>query len=169
MADLRSSIIADIEAKRFFAWQTRLRQVEEIYIRALYVLFIATEEEIPHILSGDMPNGVTELYRKVNDLVFENRGAWETSQQGQACGQFRPIDLLHNSAHASFMAISTAIAFAQTPNHTYNYEGFLKYLTTYCDRLEYMNRMFKAGRTKEIVLGAMQSMHRPFPPASRGG
>jgi hypothetical protein len=161
MVDLRNSVIADIEANRVFAWQTRLRQVEEIYIRALYVLFVATDDELPHIFSGAMPNSVTALYRRVNALVFEGRGEWETKKAGQSSGQFTPLDVLHSSGHASFSAILTAIAFIRNPDTAPNIDGYVKHLATYCDRLDYMHSRFKSGTSKADVLDGMIAMHRP--------
>jgi hypothetical protein len=161
MVDLRESIIADIQANRAFAWQTRLRQVEEIYIRALYVLFVAKDDELPHIFSGATPNSVTELYRKVNPLVFEGRGEWEIRKPGESFLQFTPLEILHSSGHASFGAILTAISFIRSPETALNVEGYVKHLDTYCVRLDYMHNMFKADKSKGDVLGGMIAMHRP--------
>jgi len=57
MAELRESICRDLVNKKVFAFHTRVRQPEELYIRTLYALFVASKEEIPHILSGATPNG----------------------------------------------------------------------------------------------------------------
>ncbi len=57
MANLAVSICRDYTEQNFFAWNTRLRQPEELYIRTLYALFIATKEELPHILSGEQRAG----------------------------------------------------------------------------------------------------------------
>jgi hypothetical protein len=161
MVDLRDSIIADMEANRVFAWQTRMRQVEEIYIRALYVLFVASDGERPHIFSGATPNSVTVLYRKVNSLVFEGRGDWEILKLGESHGQFTTLEMLHSSGHASFGAILTAISFHRNPEVCQQNEGYIQHLETYCSRLDYMHNMFKAGKSKADVLGSMIAMHRP--------
>jgi hypothetical protein len=161
MVDLRNSIIADMEANRVFGWQTRLRQVEEIYIRALYALFVATDDELPHIFSGAPPNSVTELYRKVNPLVFEGRGEWEVKKPGQSIGEFTPLEMLHSSGHASFGAILTAIGFIRNPEIASNTEGYIKHLDAYCTRLDYMHNMFKAGKSKDDVLGGVMALHKP--------
>src|SRR5579864_4228289 len=58
MAELTQSICRDLESRNVFAFHTRIRQPEELYIRTLYTLFVATDEEIPHILSGATPNGL---------------------------------------------------------------------------------------------------------------
>ena len=141
-----------IQGGRPFAWQTRLRQVEEIYFRALYCIFFATPEELPHIFSGAMPNSVTPMYRKVNEVILEGRGQWEVPQAGKTSGQFTPLDILHSAAHASYAAIFTAISLANAPESQVNTDGYIKHLNMYCDRLEYMHKMFAAGRDKQVVL-----------------
>lgn len=161
MRDLRNSIICDIDAGRHFAWQTRLRQVEEIYFKALYCVFLANPNELPHIFSGATPNSVMPMYRKVNEAVLKGRGQWETERAGQTSGQFRPVNILHSSAHASYSAMLTAISYANMPQARTRLDGFIKHLNTYCVRLEYMHKMFKAGRDKQVVLDAFISMHRP--------
>lgn len=55
--ELINSMKQDLEADRIAAYMSRLRQTEELYTRALYVLFVASPEEVAHVLSGDMPNG----------------------------------------------------------------------------------------------------------------
>jgi hypothetical protein len=161
MADLRNSIIADIESVRYFAWQTRLRQVEEIYFKALYCIFFASEKELPHIFSGESPNSIMPIYRKVNEVILEGRGQWEVSQSKQYSPQFTPLNILHSSAHASYSAIFTAISYARASEPP-KFDRFIQHLDTYCDRLKYMHDMFNAGKDKQIVLDAMISMHRPL-------
>ncbi len=68
---------ADLAAGRNFALLTRSRQPEELYIRALYALFIASPEELAHIMSDETPNSFSLMYRAVNGLVFEGRGILE--------------------------------------------------------------------------------------------
>ncbi len=162
MMDLRESIIADIHAERHFAWQTRVRQVEEIYFKALYCLFIATEDELPHVFSGAMPNGLIPIYRKVNKLVLEGRGKWEGSQPKDSLGIMTPVTILHSSGHASYNAMFTAMTYAIHPDSRRRVgRKFIKHLNVYCDRLEHMHKLFKAGRDKQTVLSAIISMHRP--------
>jgi hypothetical protein len=160
MLDISNSIIADIQANRVFGWHTRLRQVEEIYIRALYALFLATDDELPHIFSGAMPNGITPLYQEVNRLVFEGRGEWEVKKPGGLFGEFTPLQMLHSSGHASFAAILTAISFRGNPEtHIYT-ERYIKHLGDHCRDLRYMHGMFKAGKSKEDVLNGVKSMNQ---------
>ena len=91
-----------IQGGRPFAWQTRLRQVEEIYFRALYCISRDPGRIYPDTLSGAMPNSVTPMYRKVNEVILEGRGQWEVPQAGKTSGQFTPLDILHSAAHVFY-------------------------------------------------------------------
>lgn len=48
IAELGKSMAADLAADRRFGLLTRSRQQEELYIRALYAMFIATPDEVTH-------------------------------------------------------------------------------------------------------------------------
>ena len=74
IAELGRSISRDLAEGKYFAWFTRMRQPEELYVRTVYALFIATEKELHHIISGETPNGLAGYYRAVNKIVFEGRG-----------------------------------------------------------------------------------------------
>lgn len=162
LADLRGSIISDISEQRFFAWQTRLRQIEEIYIKALYCVLFADSAELPHIFSGREPNTILRYYRRVNEEVFEGRGTWEAQPASGAPGALKPLDILHGSAHASYFSIFVAMAYAHQLIPTTYAENLVKHVTTYCDRLKYMHDMFKAGRDKQTITDALRNMHRPL-------
>src|SRR6266852_6765231 len=82
ISDLRASMQRDLEEGRIFAYLARWRQPEELYCRALYVLFIAKPDELPHLFSGEMPNSFREIYRAVNQEIFEGRGILESPQPG---------------------------------------------------------------------------------------
>ncbi len=160
MAELRESICRDLADKNVFAFHTRVRQPEEPYIRILYALFVATNEEIPHILSGAIPNGLSGLYRAVNEVVFDGRGPLLVQQAGQDFGTFTPIDTLHDGAHASFRSFLTCIGWARKPENIPSLEKYHKHLTAYCDYLNYMHQMFKAGKDKKDVLAGVKNLHR---------
>lgn len=162
MLDLRNSIIADIEADRHYAWQTRIRLVEEVYFKALYCIFFATPAELPHIFSGVRPNGIMTIYHKVNKEILKGRGRWEVPQPGQKSGMFTPLAIMHGSAHASFAAMLTAISYANVHGVKAKLDGFITHLNIYCDRLDYMDKMFAAGRDKQTVLDAMIALHKPL-------
>jgi hypothetical protein len=163
MAELRNSITRDLKDGQLFAWHTRLRQPEELYVRTLYALFIAGEKELHHILSGDMPNGLSGMYSKVNDVVFEARGALLIAQPGLEYGTFTPLDTLNDGAHLSFAAFMTCIGLAHNPQYLSQdfVEKYFKHLTTYCTHLDYMHDMFKAGKTKNDVLTGVKTLHKP--------
>lgn len=161
MAELSESICRDLMAKKVFAWHSRLRQPEELYIRTLYTLFIASEAELHHILSGDMPNGLSRLYEGVNRLVFEGRGLLQVSLPGLSFGTFKPMDTLNDGAHASFRAFLTCIGFARNPQNLPSPDKYCEHLAMYCRYLDYMHGMFKAGRQKADVLAGLINLHRP--------
>jgi hypothetical protein len=163
MAELRESICRDLADRRIFAWHTRLRQPEELYIRTLYALFIAGEKELHHILSGDPPNGLSGLYSKVNALVFEGRGLLQVSQPGLNYGASTAMETLNDGAHVSFPAFMTCIGLVKNPQHLPADfpDKYFKHLTTYCKYLDYMHGMFKAGKKKEDVLSGVISLHKP--------
>ena len=162
MAELRESICRDLLDKKVFAFHTRIRQPEELYIRTLYTLFIATNEEIPHILSGSPPNGLSNFYREVNRVVFENRGLLLVQQPGQSYGTFAPIDTLHDGAHASFRSFLTCIGWVRNPENMPSPEKYCQHLNTYCNYLNYMHQMFKAGKNKKDVLTGVKNLHQPL-------
>jgi hypothetical protein len=163
MAELRESIMRDLTEKRIFAWQTRLRQPEELYVRALYLLFLASEQEKHHILSGDMPNGLSGLYAKVNKEVFEGRGLLQTEQPGLTYGTFTPMDTLNDGAHVSFRAFATCIGTVKNPEYLGSDfpDRYCKHLNTYCNYLNYMSNMFKGGKPRDIVLAGVKNLHKP--------
>jgi hypothetical protein len=161
MSELAHSIGRDLQDKKIFAWHSRLRQPEELYIRTLYALFVATDKELPHIISGEMPNGITRLYDAVNTLVFENRGLLRTEQPGLYYGSFTPMDTLNDGAHASFRSFMTCIGLSRNPGLMPPADVYTKHVQTYCHYLNYMYEMFKAGKGKADVLAGVRNMHKP--------
>ncbi len=161
IAELRASMRRDMEEGRIFAHLTRWRQPEELYCRALYVLFIAKPQELPHLFSGEMPNGFRAIYRAVNNEIFEGRGLLETPQPGMSGGEFTAMDMLNTSAHASFPLFITAIGVARNLDYQKDFARHLEHLQKYCNYLNYMEEMFNAGKPKEHVLLGVKSMHKP--------
>jgi len=161
MAELSQSISRDLADKKVFAFHTRIRQPEELYIRTLYALFVASDRELPHISSGAMPNGLSSLYREVNRVVFEGHGLLLEQQPGRSYGAFAPIDALNDGAHVSFRSFLTCIGWARNPEQIPSQEVYCRHLQTYCAYLEYIHDMFKAGKRKEDVLAGVKNLHRP--------
>jgi hypothetical protein len=134
---------------------------EEIYVRTLYTLFIATKEELPHIVSGDTPNGMMGYYKPVNKLVFEGRGLLDATQPGLTVGSFKPVDALHAGAHGSFSAIMTCIGLAHHPEALPSPDKYIEHVGKYCTYLNYMQEMFKGGKSKQDVLAGVISLDKP--------
>jgi hypothetical protein len=162
MEELISSLENDLAANRTFAWLTRLRQPEEMYIRMLYVLFVADGCEVLHVLSGSPPNGMSALYKRVNEVVFEGRGELQAKKRGLNFGQFTPMDVLHNAAHGSFQALLTWLSIQSYPGYLKDFpQGYFRHLRTYCRYLAHIEDLFNAGREKGDVLAALTNLHRP--------
>lgn len=162
ISELGQSMQRDWTEKKAFAWLSRLRQPEELYIRTLYALFIANEKELHHIISGDPPNGISPLYDKVNEVIFGGKGILTTMEPGLNFGSFKPMEFLHQGAHTSFAAFMTAIAVVQHPKSLPAdfVERYDDHLRTYCAYLKYMEDMFKAGKSKQDVLAGVRNLHR---------
>jgi len=161
MKELALSFLQDMAVGRVFAWVTRLRQIEELYFRAIYTLLIAEKAEVPHLLSNMMPNGFSALYKKVNDLVFEGRAKLTDVVPGRSYGEFTPMDTINQGAHVSFASMLTVIGINSLPNEETNCENYHKHLDTYLVRLNYMRKMFEQGRSREQVLEGLRMMHKP--------
>ena len=88
LLQIRDSASADMAAGCTFGWITRLRQIEELYMRCVYVLLLSPAEEVPHIFSGDTPNSFDFIYVKVNEAIFVGRGVLKDNQPGLTYGNF---------------------------------------------------------------------------------
>jgi hypothetical protein len=161
MNELRASVLQDIENQRLFSWVSRIRQSEEIYYRMLYLLFIATDVEIPHILSGKPPNSLYSVYQKVNTQILEGRGELTVTKEGLNYGGFTVMNTMNSGAHADFPTLFMVASAAKHPEYMPDPALYVRHLTTYCDRLNYMRQMFEGGKTKEDVKQGVISMHRP--------
>jgi len=80
LAELVQSVIDDVNKGRYFAYLTRWRQPEEMYHRALYMLFVADKPELPHIASGDLPNSFSQMWKEVNRVVYDGKGTLDQKQ-----------------------------------------------------------------------------------------
>ena len=64
IVELIQSVIDDVNNGRIFAYLTRWRDPEELYTRVLYAMFVAPADHLPHIFSGEMPNGFAAMWKK---------------------------------------------------------------------------------------------------------
>ncbi len=112
IVELIQSVIDDVNKGRIFAYLTLWRDPEELYIRVLYALFVAPNDHLPHIFSGDWPNGFSAMWNKFNKAVFEGNGTLFKEQVGLAGEIFTPMDTLNQNAHNSFSTMLTTISIA---------------------------------------------------------
>ena len=134
IAELGKSMAADLHAGRTFALLSRHRQQEELYIRALYVLFIATPEELAHIVSDMTPNSFSAMYRAVNELVFGGRGLLDVQQSGKSHGTFTAMNPINSGAHASFSTMMMVVGLVQNPAYLEPYTSgrYFSHISVYC-------------------------------------
>lgn len=160
IAELINSAIEDVKKGRFFAYLTRWRQPDEMYYRALYILFVADKAAIPHVVSGEWPNSFSAMQKAVNQTVFDAQKNLDDPKPGLSGEQFTAFDTLNNSAHASFATIVTCIAFARKPEFREPIiDKHLEYWKTLCNNLNHMENMFKAGQSSEDVLTEFKKLH----------
>lgn len=164
LLQIRESVMADMAAGRTFGWITRLRQIEELYMRCVYVLLLSPNDEISHIFSGDTPNSFDFIYVKVNAAVFAGRGVLKDTQPGLTYGNFTPMKTIHNAAHASFQSLMTWKGSQMFPDSIKDYPPkLLKHVDTYRTYLDHVGSLFAAGRDKATIVTALKNMHTPFP------
>jgi len=84
IVELIQSAIDDVNKRRFFGYLTRWRQPEELYYRALHMLFVADEASITHMVSGELPNSFSALWKEVNRVVFDGQGSLDKPQDSTA-------------------------------------------------------------------------------------
>jgi hypothetical protein len=161
LGELINSMKADLQADRILAYMSRLRQSEELYHRALYVLFIASPKEIPHVLSGEMPNGFAAIYKRVNRGILDDRGNLDKPQAGISGDEFTAMRMLNESAHGSFGFLLTCIGIARNPELKEHFLKHFVHLNRYWTYLNYMEEAFTAGKTKADVLVGVKNLHRP--------
>jgi hypothetical protein len=162
IVELIQSVIDDLNKGRMFAYLTRWRDPEELYTRVLYALFVAPADHLPHILSGEMPNGFAAMWRKVNEVVFEGNGTFFVEQVGLGGETFTPMTTLNQNAHNSFptMLMTMGIIRAKPEEWQTRVKKHVEHWQKYVEYLNHIELLFRAGRKKEDVLQAIINMHR---------
>jgi hypothetical protein len=161
MIEIQASMAADTENGRVFAWYTRMRQVEELYFKTLYILFLASDQEAIHILSGQMPNSFSAIYDKVNKAIMNGRTGLKEIKPGLVDGEFCMFDVINDGAHVGFGAMQMVVNLNENPESLGFLPGYMKHVENYIIRINYMRQMFEAGKDKETVKNAMINIHRP--------
>ena len=155
--ELRDSMIDDHKRNRVLGWYTRIRQVEELYFRTLYILFLAADEDVPHILSGDPPNSFNPIYQRVNDEILFGDGKLKDGSYTLAFGQFSPMELIHSGAHVDFR---TMLLKSHNSLEFVNIESYLHHVRVYINRIEQMWKLFEAGSDKQTVRECIAKLHK---------
>jgi hypothetical protein len=101
IVDIVQSCTDDVNHNRFFAYLSRWRLPEEMYTRALYLLFVATPDEIAHVVSDELPNSFSAMWEKVNATVLDGKGVLDKKLTGLSGEEFTTMDTLNHSAHGS--------------------------------------------------------------------
>jgi hypothetical protein len=162
IVELIQSVIDDVNNGRIFAYLTRWRDPEELYTRVLYAMFVAPADHLPHIFSGEMPNGFTAMWKKVNEIVFEGNGMLFKEQVGLNGEVFTPMDTLNQGAHNSFSTMLTTISVVRSNPEEWHprIKKHVEHWQKYVEYLNHIEQLFRAGRKKEDVLQAIINMHR---------
>ncbi len=128
LAHLGNSACNDLANRNAFGFLTRQRQIQELYIKTLYLLLMAEEAEQAHMVSGEMPNSMVAYYRRVNDLIFHKQNDWEAITPGLNDDTFTIMETLHDGAHVSFRSLLMARGFYDHPGLTMTAERFAEYI-----------------------------------------
>lgn len=163
IAEIGKSMADDLAAGRHLAVVTRTRQQEELYIRALYAMFLAGPEEIAHIMSDAIPNSFSEMYRKVNEAIFGGKGLLEAQQSGLESGTFTAMGTINSGAHVSFSTMLMVIGVAKNPEYfrAYTDGEYFDHISIYCSYLNHAGTQFAAGKDKATVMAELKNLHQP--------
>jgi len=161
LAQLGNSACNDLANRNALGFITRQRQIQELYIKTLYLLLIADTPEQAHMLSGEMPNGLTGYYRNVNEIIFHSRVDWEATTPGLNGDSFTIMNTLHDGAHVSFKSLVMAKSYFNHPEFVMTPERFAQSIQDLISKVNYMHGMFEAGKPREHVLDGVQALHRP--------
>lgn len=153
IVELVQSVESDISSNRYFAYLSRWRQFEELYYRALYVMFVANEAELPHICSDELPNSFSAMWKEVNRVVYDGKGNLDEKQMDLSGEEFTAMDTLNTVAHASFAAIVTCIEITRNRDKWRPIiDKHVAHWKKVCTNLDYIENGFRAGKSSAQVL-----------------
>src|SRR5579864_934250 len=163
IAEIGKSMADDLAAGRRLALITRTRQQEELYIRALYAMFLADADVVAHIMSDATPNSFSEMYRKVNETIFGGKGLLEVEQPGLKSGTFTAMGTINSGAHASFSTMLMVIGLGKNPEYfkAYTNGKYFDHISIYCSYLNHVGKQFAAGKDKATVMAELKELHLP--------
>jgi hypothetical protein len=159
LSQLGNSACNDLANNNALGFIARQRQIQELHIRGLYLLLIAEPPEQAHMLSSDLPNGLSAYYKTVNDLIFHNQTDWEAQKAGLNGDTFTIMKNLHEGAHVSFKALLMAKGFYKHAMITP--ETFAAYIKGLLTKYKFIHGAFKSGKTQTEVLDGVQNLFLP--------
>lgn len=159
LSSLKDSIERDIEKDDVIAWLTRSRQIEELYVRSIYALFIATEDEIPHFFSEERPNSLAYIYKQVNEIAFAGKGRLHITSDDPDLKGVTVLDLFNQTAHLSFASLLLAGEFYKHPERTGSAAAFAEGAKMYSYFLQKITNDFTIGKTRDEILRELRSAY----------
>jgi len=159
IVELVQSVESDVGSHRYFAYLTRWRHTEELYHRALYVLFVADTKEIPHIASNELPNGFSAMWGKVNQTIYDGKGTLDKKQMGLNGEEFTAMDTLNNAGHASFATVVMCIDVTRNRERWKPIiDKHIAYWKQLAVNLDFIAREFREGKTRAQVLARFKQL-----------
>jgi hypothetical protein len=158
IVELVQSVESDVLAHRYFAYLTRWRHTEELYYRALFVIFCAEQTEIPHIASNETPNGFSAMWRKVNEIVYDGKLAHDQKQLGLSGEEFTAMEMLNSVGHASFATIVALIDVSKNRDEWKpRIDKHMAYWKQLCTNLNFIEKGFKEGKSRAEALAEFKA------------
>jgi hypothetical protein len=149
LSQIAESFAADVHQKRLFAWMARIRLTFEIYMRCVYTLLIAKDDEIPHIFSGEPPNSFDFVYKQFNDAVLDGKGMLQDEHEFLPYGSFTTMKMFHNAAHGSFKSLILWHSSPEDPQFLASFPSiYLQQIDAYCRHLDHMENCFPAAERR---------------------
>jgi hypothetical protein len=126
-------------------------------------MFIATPDEVVHIMSDALPNGFSAMYKKVNQSIFGGKGLLDVVHPGLTFGTFSAMAQINSAAHVSFSTMMQVIVLGPDAEYLKPFKNgeYFDHISVYCSYLDNIQKLFKAGKTKTEVLTQLIDWHLP--------
>ncbi len=157
LIELRESIVDDHSKGRSLSWLSRIRLIQELYFRSLYLLFVAPLDEIPHVLSREYPNSFSTIYSRVNDEILLGQGILKKRIRDKVLGEVVPMKFLNLGAHASYPLLLALGYKEQEPTDINDY--LEKYLDEYLNNIQVIGNLFVAGADMKAIKARAIDLH----------
>lgn len=156
LIELRESMVDDHSKGRLISWLSRIRLVQELYIRTLYLLFVAAPDEVPHVLSGEFPNSFSYIYGRVDDEILLGQGILNKRVGDKVLGEVVPMKYLNIGAHVGYpMLLVMDNEEAQSEIKDY----LEKYLDAYLENIQVIGTLFVDGVDRGTIKSKTIALH----------